>query len=208
MATLPVTSYYPLTYLPSVYNTEPVTFEPEYIENLISLGVTDYFSPTQFATNPLFAQTADFNQNVGFLQTAIQALDSVLTLIKDFNDINGETEKSLELLSKEINNIIQNTRFDSLNVFEQKISIGDEKLDLTVPIYNPNSFSLEKYTDLILKKYDSLNEALKKLSFELPVYKTDYNPVSFETFFNLYNTGTLLQAYNLSYLTPTVFDFI
>ncbi len=46
---------YPLSYLPSVYNTTPITLNPEYVNNLLALNITDYFSSTQFNANPLFA---------------------------------------------------------------------------------------------------------------------------------------------------------
>ncbi|ACM92541.1 hypothetical protein NAMH_0589 [Nautilia profundicola AmH] len=202
MATLPITSYYyPLTYLPSVYNTQPVTFNPEYIENLISLRVTDYFSPTQFATNPLFASVDTFNQNVGILQTAVNSLEKVLTLTDTLKEINNPTQEIIDEYTKEINDILQNTTFDNLNVFNQTLDINGEKVNLSIPLFDPNTQTIEEYTKLVSDKYNSLFETLQNISFTLPI-ETTFNP------YNIYYPTNTLSAYNLSSLTPQTLELL
>ena len=201
MATLPVTSYYPLTYLPSVYNTEPVTFNPEYIENLISLGVTDYFTPTQFATNPLFANIDTFNQNVGILQTAVNSLDKILTLTDTLKEINDPTQEIIDEYTKEINDIIQNTTFNDLNVFNQTLDINGEEVNLSIPLFDPNSQTIDEYTKLISDKYNELFDTLQNISFTLP-FETSFNPYS------IYYPTSAYQAFNLSNLTPQTLELL
>jgi hypothetical protein len=202
MSTLPVTSYYPLTYLPTVYNTEPVTFNPEYVNNLIALGITDYFSPTQFATNPLYANIDSFNQNVGILQTAVNSLDKILTLTDELKEINDPTQEIIDEYTKEINDIIQNSTFDNLNVFNQTLDVNGENIDLNVPLFDPDTYSIEEYEKLISDKYDSLFNTLQNLSFTLP-FETTFNPYDMTN----YLTSTS-QAFDLSSLTPQTLELL
>jgi hypothetical protein len=202
MSTLPVTSYYyPITYLPTTYNTEPITFNPEYVNNLIALGVTDYFSPTQFVTNPLFANVDSFNQNVGILQTAVNSLDRILTLTDTLKSINNPTQEIIDDYTKEINDIIQNTTFNDLNVFDQTLNIDGQNINLNVPLFDPNTYTIDEYEKIISDKYDNLFQTLQNLSFTLP-FETTFNPYNIT-----YPTNTL-QAFDISSLTPQTLELL
>jgi hypothetical protein len=208
MDTLGVSTYYPLSYLPIYpYNTTNLTFDPEYINDLISLGVTDYFSPTQFATNPLFATTDTFNQNVGILQTAVDGLSNILTLVDDLKNINEPTEDVIKEFSDEINNIISNTTFDNLNVFDQTLNIDGQNVDLSIPTFDPNTTNIEDYYKLLEDKYNSLTDLLQNISFTLP-FENSFNPTEFSTYYDLLNSSTLYNAYDLSNLTPQTLELL
>jgi len=198
---LPVQGYYPLSYLPSVFNTKPVTFQPEYINNLIALRVTDYFTPTQFAANPLFAKVDDFHQNIGILQTAINSLNKILTLSATLKEINDPTQDIIDKYTNEINEIIQNTKFNGLNVFQQTLDINNEKISLNIPVFDPNSQSIEEYTKLISEKYNSLFKTLQKISFTLP-FETSFNP------YNLFFPTSASYAFNYSFITPEILELL
>ena len=203
MSTLPVTlNYYPpISYLPSLINTEPITFSPEYINNLIALRVTDYFSPTQFVTNPLFAKVDNFNQNVGILQTAINSLDKILTLTDILKNINDPTQEIIENYTKEINDIIQNTTFNDLNVFDQTLNINGQNINLNIPLFDLNIYTIKEYEKLISDKYDNLFQTLQHLSFTLP-YETTFNPYNIT-----YPTNTF-KAFNISSLSPETLELL
>ncbi|WP_456479442.1 hypothetical protein [Nautilia sp.] len=196
-----VNAYYPLTYLPSVFNTAPVTFNPEYINNLIALRITDYFSPTQFATNPLFANVDTFNQNVGILQTAVNSLEKILTLTDTLKEINDPTQEIIDEYTKEINDILQNTTFNNLNVFNQTLEINGEQINLNVPLFDPNTQTIEEYTKLISEKYDSLFKILQNINFTLP-YETSFNP------YNIYFPTYTSQVFNYSSITPQTLELL
>ncbi|GAB6074644.1 hypothetical protein [Nautilia lithotrophica] len=201
MALLPVNTYYPLTYLPSVFNTKPVTFNPEYINNLIALRITDYFSPTQFATNPLFANVDTFHQNVGILQTAVNSLEKILTLTDTLQQINNPTQEIINEFTEEINDIIKNTEFDGLNVFQQTLNINGEDINLNIPLLDPNNQTIEEYTKLISEKYDSLFKTLQNISFTLP-FETSFNP--YNIYFPIYTS----QAFNYYSITPQTLELL
>ena len=204
-----INSFYPVSFLPvTPYQTTPITFNPEYVENLISLGVTDYFSPTQFATNPLFAQVDEFNQNIGILQTATNALDTILSYVDILKNINNPTEEILNEITNEINSIIQNTTFNNIPVFSQNIKIGENNLSLSIPLFNPNEMSIEKYEKLLLEKKDNFLDALKSLSVLTPFNADKINPVNFETFEYLLNSGSLLNAYNANLVDPLTLEML
>ncbi|MEO1927465.1 MAG: hypothetical protein ABGX26_02095 [Nautiliaceae bacterium] len=187
---------YPLSYLPSVYNTTPITLNPEYVNNLLALNITDYFSPTQFNTNPLFANVDTFNQNIGILQTAVNSLDKILTLTDELKELNPKSEEIINNFTQEINDIIQNTTFNDINVFNQTLNINDKEVDLNIPLFDPNTQTIEEYEKLIQEKYDSLYDTLNNLSFSLPT-QTDFNP------YEIYYPTNQLSAFNLNLLTPT-----
>jgi len=199
MATLPVTSYYPLTYLPSLNYTQPVTFDPEYVNNLISLGVTDYFTPTQFATNPLFAQVDSFHQNVGILQTAVDSLDKVLTLVDDLKNITEPSEEIIQEFSDEINSILQNTTYNDSPVFNQTLTIGDQNIDLNVPLFNPDTYTIQEYEKLISEKSGDLFKALQNIDFSLPFSSAD-------TYTSILQNP--LIAYNIELLNPQTLELL
>jgi len=202
-----MSTIYPLSYLPiTPIQTTPITFNYDYISHLESLGVTDYFLPSQFVQNPLFAQVDEFNQNIGLLQTATDAIDKILTYIDQLKEINNPTEEILKEFSDEINSIINNTTFNDLNVFSQTISLGDDKLDLSIPVFTPDT-DIEKYEELLLKQKDNIFSALQNLSLTLP-NQIETNPVEFETFEELLNSGTLLSAYNNNLINPQILEFL
>jgi len=196
-----INSYYPISYLPIYpYNTQTVTFNPEYINNLIALGVTDYFSPTQFVTNPLFATVDNFNQNVGILQTATSSLEKILTLVNDLKNINEPTQDIINEFETEINDIINNTTFNNLNVFNRTLDINGEKIDLNVPLFDPNVYTIEEYEKIINQTYNNLFSTLQNLTFTLPI-NTQYN--SFETL-----PASTYSAFNLNNITPDTLELL
>jgi len=198
---IPLNGYYPLTYLPSIYNTKPVTFNPEYIKNLISLRITDYFSPSQFAQNPLFAKIDTFHQNIGILQTALKSLEKILTLTDALKQINNPSEEIINEFQKQINDIINDCKFNGLNIFQQKININGKKIDLNIPVFKPETQTIEQYSKLISKKYDSLFKTLKHLSFTLP-FETSFNPSQ------LYYTAFTSQTFNYTLITPQALELL
>lgn len=197
-----VSSYYPISYLPTYpYNTEPITFNSDYINNLISLGVTDYFSPTQFVTNPLFANVDSFNQNVGILQTATSSLEKVLTLIDDLKNINDPTQDIINQFETEINDILKNTTYDNLNVFDQTLNIDGQNVNLSVPLYNPDTYTIEEYEKVISDKYNSFYSTLQNLTFTLPT-QTTFNPYS------IYYPTSTYQAFDYSTINPETLELL
>jgi hypothetical protein len=197
-----VNSYYPISYLPAyTYNTEPITFNSDYINNLISLGVTDYFSPTQFVTNPLFANVDSFNQNVGILQTATSSLEKVLTLIDDLKNINNPTQDVVNEFETEINDILKNTTYDNLNIFDQTLNIDGQNINLSVPLYDPNTYTIEEYEKVVGDKYNSLYSTLQNLTFTLPS-QTSFNP------YNIYYPQTSYNAFDYSAITPDTLELL
>jgi hypothetical protein len=204
-----INGFYPLSFLPvTPYQTSPLTFNPEYVENLISLGVTDYFSPTQFTTNPLFAQVDEFNQNIGILQTATKALDTILSYVDILKNINSHTQEILNEITDEINSTIKNTVFNNTPVFSQNVKIGDNNLSLSIPLFNPNEMSIEEYEKLLLEKKDNFIDALKNLSVLTPFNSDKINPINFETFKSLLNNGSLLKAYNTNLINPLTLEML
>ncbi|WP_456488136.1 hypothetical protein [Caminibacter pacificus] len=203
-----MSTIYPLSYLPiNPIQTVPVTFNYDYISHLESLGVTDYFLPSQFAQNPLFAQVDEFHQNIGILQTANNALDTILTYVDMLKNINNPTQDVLKEIADEINSVINNTTFDNLNVFSQTINIGDDKLNLSIPAFTPDT-DIEKYEELLLKQKDNIFSALQNLSITTPLSTQNVNPVDFETFTSLLSSGTLLNAYNTELINPQTLELL
>ena len=201
MALLPLNTYYSLTYLPGIFNTKPITFNSEYINNLIALRVTDYFSPTQFAINPLFANVDTFHQNVGILQTAVNSLEKILTLTDTLLQINNPTQEIINEFTEKINDILKNTTFESLNVFNQTLDIKGARINLNVPLFDPNTQTIEEYVKLISEKYDSLFKTLQNISLTLP-FETSFNPYSIN--FPKYAS----QAFNYFSITPQTLELL
>ncbi|NPA10934.1 MAG: hypothetical protein GXO62_01670 [Epsilonproteobacteria bacterium] len=204
----PYYTYYPLSFLPIYPNTQPVTFDPEYVENLISLGVTDYFSPTQFATNPLFANVDTFNQNVGILQTAVNGISKIMDLLDSLKEISNPSEDVLKTFEDQINKIIQDTTFNDLPVFSQTLKIGDEDVDLSIPLFNPDQITVDDYSKLIEDKFNNLSDTLKNVTFTLPFEEQNINPVELNIYQTLLNSGTYLNAYNTSLISPTALQLL
>jgi len=191
-------NYYPISFLPITPLNEPITFNPEYIQNLQALGVFDYFLPSQFVTNPLFAQVSDFNQTIGILQTATNSLEKILTLVGDIKNTNPP-EDVIKTLQDEINSIINNTTFNDKNVFASTLNIDGKTINLSVPTFNPDNMILDEYYDLINSKYTDLLNTYKNLSLNLP----EFNPNEFNlTNYNLYN------AYNFQNLSPDILQIL
>jgi hypothetical protein len=200
---------YPLSYLPiNPIQTKPITFDYDYISHLQSLGVTDYFLPTQFAQNPLFAKVDEFHQNVGVLQTATNAIDKILTYVDVLKNINEPTEDILKEIAKEINHVIKNTTFNDQNVFSQKLKIGDKELNLSIPAFTPDT-DIEKYEELLLKQKDNIFEALQNLSLNTPFNQNNnFNPFEANKLNSFLENGTLYQAYNKNLINPYTLELL
>jgi len=192
-------SIYPLSYLPiSFQTTTPITFDSDYISHLLSLRVTDYFLPTQFQTNPLFAKVDEFHQNAGILQTATDALDRILTIVDVLKT--NPPENIVDTLTKEINEIINNTTFNDTNVFSSVLNLNDKEINLSIPVYTPD-IDINDYEKLLLQKQEDIFDALRNLSFNLPFSQNvDIN--------KLYEFSTLSSAFNLSSINPEIVNFL
>jgi len=200
---------YPLTYLPiNPIQTKPITFDYDYISHLQSLGVTDYFLPSQFAQNPLFAKTDEFHQNVGVLQTATSAIDKILTYVDVLKNLNEPTEEILKEFAEEINSIIENTTFNDQSVFSQTLKIGDKELSLSIPAFTPDT-DIEKYEELLVKQKDNIFEALKELSLNTPFnQEQNFNPFELNNLNYLIESGTLYKAYNTNLINPYTLELL
>jgi hypothetical protein len=192
---------YPLSYIVSPLNTKPITFNYDYISHIQALNLLDYFTPTQFASNPLFAQVDEFHQNIGVLQTASNAIEKILTIVDTIKNLNNPTEDVLKDLANEINETIKNTTFDNLPVFSQSLKIGDDEIKLAIPEFTPDT-NIEKYEKILTQKQKDIFEAIKNLNTINPLEKLNTNPADFETFTFLLNSGSLIQAYNTELINP------
>ncbi|WP_457562902.1 hypothetical protein, partial [Caminibacter pacificus] len=149
----------------------------------------------------------EFHQNIGILQTANNALDTILTYVDMLKNINNPTQDVLKEIADEINSVTNNTTFDNLNVFSQTINIGDDKLNLSIPAFTPDT-DIEKYEELLLKQKDNIFSALQNLSITTPLSTQNVNPVDFETFTSLLSSGTLLNAYNTELINPQTLELL
>ena len=198
---------YPLSYLPiNPLQNEPVTFNYDYISHLQSLGITDYFMPSQFASNPFFATVDEFHQNVGLLQTASDSLEKILSYIDTLKSINTPTQEVLEEIGDEINSVINNTSFNGTNLFSQTIQLNDQNLSLSIPLFTPDT-DIEKYEEIIKKQQENIFDALKNINFSLP-FTQNTNPLNFETLSEMLNTQNLTNVYNTSSITPQTLDLL
>jgi len=184
---------YPLSFLPyytyPLTSSQPITFDSNYIQNILALNVLDYISIDQFNSNPLFAQVDTFHQNVGFIQTAATAIEKMLTLIDNLKD----APDALNTLQEELNDIVKNTTFNDIPVFSQTLDIDGEKLDLSIPLFNPDEISIEEYEKLLQDKYDNFIDVLKNMSLKLP-FENEFN---MQDFLQIVNQYSLLSAFNL-----------
>ena len=192
-------SIYPLSYLPVTFQTTtPVTFNRDYISHLMALRVTDFFLPSQFAQNPLFAKVDEFHQNIGILQTASSALEKILSLTDILKT--DPPEEIVESLTQEINEIINDTTFNGTNVFSSVLNINDNELKLSIPVYTPD-MSIEEYEKLLLEKQEDIFDAIKNLTLTLPFSEnTDIT--------KLYAFSNLTSAYNLYSINPEIVNFL
>ncbi len=186
---------YPLSFLINPISNKPITFNPKYINQIKALNLLDYFTPTQFNTNPLFAKVDTFNYNIGILQTATNAIKKILTYIDAYKNLNTQTKDLLQTLADKINSVIQNTTFNNNPVFNQTITLGDKKINLTIPTFSPDT-NIEKYEKLLLEKQKNIFEILQHIKTLTPFDTNNVNPINFENFHDLLNSGLLQQAYN------------
>ena len=196
-----MSSIYPLSFLISPINTQPITFNYDYISHIEALNLLDYFTPTQFATNPLFAQVDTINENIGLLQTANNAIEKILNYIDIYKEINTPTEDVLKTLANEINSVIENTNYNSLPVFNQTVTLGDNEIKLDIPEFTPDT-DIQEYEKLLLEKQKDIFETLQNIDTLTPFNSNTINPVDFETFTSLLNNGSLIQAYNTHLINP------
>jgi hypothetical protein len=186
---------YPISYLPIEPIIEPVTFNKDYISHLEALGVNDYFLPTQFTQNPLFAHVSEFNQNIGILQTATNAIDTILQYIDKYHQLNNPSQEAFEELSNEINSVINNTTFNNIPVFSQTLQIGEEKVDLSLPSLTQD---IEEYQNTLLKQKEYLQNILQNYSLN-PYFLNEYNSTI---------TSPLTDAFNYDLINPEIVSLL
>ncbi|QCT94557.1 hypothetical protein FE773_05010 [Caminibacter mediatlanticus TB-2] len=200
-----ITNYYPpITFLPTYYTTTPITFDSTYIQNLEALGVLDNYSPLLFTRNPLFTQVNEFNQNIGILQTAYKSLENIYTLIDTLKEINNPTKEIIQSFENEINDIINNTTFNDIDVFNQKITINNQTIDLNLPKFSYEN--LDNFEKSILEKEELIKSVLES---NLSPFNENYNftPINFETFNTILNSP-ISNAFKLELINPDIVNLL
>ncbi len=198
---------YPLSFLVSPLNTQPITFNSDYIQHLEALNIIDYFTPSQFVSNPMFSSVDEYNQKIGLLQSAQKAIDTALDYIDTIKNINNPTKETLQSLQQDINGIFKNITFNDLNVFKQEIKLPDGSVSLKIPEFSLNT-PIDKYEETLLKKQKDIFSAIQALQTQTPFQNQNTNPVSFEILNNLLQNGNLTQVYNTGLLNPENLAFL
>jgi len=183
----------------------PVILNPKFVLNETALNViNDQLELKTSNQNPFFANVNNFNQNIGILQTAVQGMNEILQMGDILKNFSTPDKEILNNFSKQINSIIQNTAFMNIPVFNNSVEINGEKINLSIPKFEPQKTDLKTYFQEIQKKQESLQNVLKNLAFTSPIEK-EYNPqkilqtVLKENGTNLYNLE-LLNLQNLQLL--------
>ena len=183
-------------------------FNPNYVNNLITNGVLqDLFIPGVATQNPIFAQVNDLNEKIGILQTATNGIDKILNYIDVLKQTNPDEKEVINDLVNDINSIIKNTTYNSTPVFGQTLSIGDNKVNLSLPLLDLNKTTIEDYEKLLTQKQKNLFNVLENVSIQLPT-QVKFNPNDIETFETLLNSGELTQAYNTELINPLTLQLL
>ena len=199
-----------LSFLWQIPQIEP-TRNYDYISNIIANGlIQDFFVPGIAAQNPFLKQVNDFNQNIGILQTATNGISQILQYIDILKNVNPNEENVLKELSSQINDVIKNTTYNSIPVFQESIQVNNQKVNLAIPTFNPNNMSIEDYEKLLQTKQKNLFETLNNLSLELPINEQNnaFNPFEAEAMQEIINSGQLVNAYNANLINPFTFQLL
>ena len=182
------------------------TYNYDYISNIIANGlIQDFFVPGLAAQNPILPQADTFNQNVGILQTATNGIDKILQYVDTIKELNPNDTDLIQSLSDDINDTIKNTTFDNIPVFKDTIQLDNQKIDLSIPIFDANTTDIEEYEKLLKEKKESFYDILNDISIQSPFLqdnKINFDPYNMETFEDIVNSGNLLNAYNLNVINP------
>ena len=203
-----IQSYYnfypPITFLPSVFNTAPITFDIKYIENLKANGILDNYSPLLFIRHPLFTQLNEFHQNIGILQTAYNSLEKIYTLIDELKKINNPSKEIIKTYENQINDIVKNSSFNNINVFEKKITINDKTIDLNIPKFAYEN--LNKFEESVIEKENLIKTYLTS---ELTPFNEKYNInlIQSETLKDIIN-APISNSFKLELLNPEIVNLL
>jgi len=180
----------------------------DYISNIIENGlIQDFFVPGIAAQNPLFQQVNNFNENVGILQTATQGIDEILNYVDILKNVNPEDKNVMSDLANEINDVIKNTNYNSIPVFQDKLQVNGNNVDLSIPTFDINNTNITDYEKLLTQKQKDLFEVLNNISLELPG-ESNFNPNSVQTLQDILNSGELTTAYETGLINPLTFQLL
>jgi len=201
-------------------NTNPI--ETDFYSEISSINY-----PQDTFINPLLDSQyniLDFNNSIGYMQKAYQTLDTLQPYLDNLNTLSEELQTNpdntlikddMQDIYKEINELIQNTTYDGVNVFNNDIQIGDTTIKLELPeldINNPES--IENFT----KQVDLLKDDIKNYLENSSLYTDNFidslnNEISLNDFdlineanlTNLSITADLLaQIHNQDYLSQNL----
>ena len=187
------------------------TRNDDYISNIIANGlIQDFFVPGIAAQNPFLKQVNDFNQNIGILQTATNGITQILNYVNILKNVNPNQEQVLKELTNQINNVIKNTTYNSIPVFQEKIQLNNQNVNLSIPTLDLSNINIEDYEKLLTKKQEDLFKVLNNISLEVPTHApNNFNSYETEALQEIINSGELVNAYNANLIiNPFIFQLL
>ena len=179
----------------------------DYISNLIANNIIqDFYLPDKIE-NPFFSNVMDTNEKIGILQTATNSLSAILNYIDILKNVNPNEKDVINDLVNEINSTIKNTTFDNLPVFNQTLQIGDKNINLSIPELDLNNTTIEDYEKLLTQKQKDIFNTLENISINTPL-NNNFNPLDWETFENILNSGLLATAYKENIINPQTLELL
>ena len=182
----------------------------DYISNIIANGlIQDFFVPGIAAQNPFLKQVNDFNQNIGILQTATNGISQILNYVDILKNINPNQEQVFKELTNELNDVIKNTSYNSIPVFQEKIQLNNQNVNLSIPTLDLSNMNIEDYEKLLTKKQEDLLKVLNNISLEVPTHApNNFNPYESEALQEIITSGELVNAYNANLINPFTFQLL
>ena len=182
----------------------------DYISNIIANGlIQDFFVPGIAAQNPFLKQVNDFNQNIGILQTATNGISQILNYVDILKNINPNQEQVFKELTNELNDVIKNTSYNSIPVFQEKIQLNNQNVNLSIPTLDLSNINIEDYEKLLTKKQEDLFKVLNNISLEVPTHApNNFNSYETEALQEIINSGELVNAYNANLINPFTFQLL
>jgi len=161
---------------------------------------------------PLFTQNLlNFNDTIGYLQTADDALNNIDDLVNTLNDLEqnpSNNQSQIKDIQNTISDILQNTTYNNMQVFGSDVNIGDKKIDLGINIDNldlTNPKDLEEFQKAIENTKGDIESFLNNSTNSLDSVSTNDNFLDTINKDNLVIDSYLLAtAHNEEYLSPLV----
>jgi len=208
-------------------NINPI--ESDFYDELSSIN-----TPQDIFENPLLTSQyniLNMNNSIGYMQKAYQTLNEITPYTQQLNDLSQElqnvsTDSDKKVLQNTMNDIykqiedyINNTTYNGVNVFNQNIQIGDSTIKLELPkldINDPESIqNFTKQVDLLkndIKNYletsslysdNFVDSLMTEINPNIPTNQLDLlNSVNLN---NLQITADLLAvAHNQDYLSQNI----